>query len=78
MRYDKYAMKYYTSSEEHTVGHIPKYLSKFCFKFVLDGRDIDAEVIGKKFNAGNGMAVEVPVELRFSGNKNTLKDSEIK
>ena len=73
VRYDKYAMKYYTSSEEHTVGLIPKYLSKLCFKFVLDGGDIDAEVIGKKFNAGNRMRVEVPVELRFSGNKKCLE-----
>ena len=60
------------------MGHILKYLSKLCFRFVLDGGDIDAEVIGKKFNAGNGMGVEVPVEWRFSGNKNILKDSEIK
>ncbi len=30
-------------------------------------------MIGKRFNAGNGMGVEVPVELRFVGNKQYLE-----
>ena len=54
-------------------GHIPKYLSKLCFKFVLDGGDIDTELIGKKFNAGSRMGGEVPVQLRFVANKKYLE-----
>ena len=33
---------------------------------------MDGEVIGKKFNTGQGMGVEVPVELRFTGNQKYL------
>ena len=67
--HDKYVMKYTTKEEEHIVGHIPKHLSRLCFKFIEDGGELDAEVIGKRFNAGNGIGVEVPVELSFVGNK---------
>eukprot|EP00794_Sanderia_malayensis_P013637 gene13637-15063_t len=50
---DKYAIKLMCEENEQIVGHIPKY----------------AEVIGKRFNAGQGMGVEVPIELKFSGCK---------
>lgn len=69
---DKFGMKF-ISSEEDTVGHIPKHISEICFCFVEDGGQIDAEVIGKRFNSGDGMGVEVPVEIRFVGNKQYLK-----
>ena len=73
MMHDKYAMKYTTKEEEHFVGHIPKHLSRRCFKLIGDGGELDAEVIFKRFNAGNGMGVEVPVKLRFVGNKQYLE-----
>eukprot|EP00794_Sanderia_malayensis_P002255 gene2255-2579_t len=66
---DKYAIKLMCEENEQIVGHIPKYLSKLCFKFLQGGGDLDAEVIGKRFNAGQGMGVEVPIELKFSGCK---------
>eukprot|EP00795_Rhopilema_esculentum_P009982 gene9982-18605_t len=71
--HDKYVMKYTTMEEEHIVGHIPKHLSRLCFKFIEDGGELDAEVIGKMFNAGNGMGVEVPVESSSVGNKQYLE-----
>ena len=71
---DRYAMKFKTSNGATvSVGHIPKYISKICCKFVNDVGELDAEVIGKRFNAGQGMGVEVPVELRFVGNQQYLK-----
>eukprot|EP00112_Aurelia_sp_Birch-Aquarium-sp1_P016954 Seg3886.3 transcript_id=Seg3886.3/GoldUCD/mRNA.D3Y31 product="hypothetical protein" protein_id=Seg3886.3/GoldUCD/D3Y31 len=68
--HDKYVMKYTTKEEER---HIPKHLSRHCFKCIEDGGELDAEVIGKRLNAGNGMGVEVPVELSFVGNKQYLE-----
>lgn len=64
----------YAQSDGETVGHIPKYLSRLCFQFVEDGGEIDAEVIGKRFNAGKGMGLEVPVEIRFTGNHKYLRN----
>eukprot|EP00794_Sanderia_malayensis_P012460 gene12463-13748_t len=71
--HDKYGMKYATKEEEPIVGHIPKHLSQLCFKFIEDGGELNAEVISKRFNAGNGMGVEVPVKLSFVGNKQYLE-----
>ncbi len=61
-------------AREKTDGHIPKHLSQLCFKFVDDGGELEAEVIGKRFNAGEGKEEEVPVELRSSGNKKYLQN----
>ena len=47
VQHDKFAMKF-MKPKGKTVGHIPKHLSKLCFKFVDDGGQLDAEVIGKK------------------------------
>ena len=73
VQYDKFAMKFMTPQEK-IGGHIPKHFSQLCFKFVDDGGELDAEVIGKRFNAGEGKGVEVPVELRFTGNKKYLEN----
>ena len=32
------------------------------------------KLLGKKFNAGEGKGVEVPVELKFTGNKKYLEN----
>ena len=67
----------FVSTEEDTVGHIPQHLSEVCFRFVekmVIGGQIDAEVIGKRFNSGDGLGVQVPVELSFVGNKKYLKN----
>ena len=71
--YDKFIMKF-MSTEEDTVGHIPQHLSEICFRFLEDGGQMNAEVIGKRFNSGDGLGVQVPVELRFVGNKRYLKN----
>ena len=57
-----------------TVRHIPRFLSQLCLHFVEDGGDIDAEVIGKRFNTGQGMRLEVPVDIRFTGNLKCFKN----
>ena len=56
-----------------TVGHVPKFMSKLCFLFTQDGGELDGEIIGKRFNAGTGLGVEVPIELRFVGNQKHLQ-----
>ena len=65
--HDLYAMQYARSNGE-TVGHIPQYLSRLCFQFIEDGGEIYAKVIGKRYSAGQGMGLEVPVEITFTGN----------
>lgn len=70
--YDKYVLKFVTADFK-TAGHVPKHLSKICFQFIEDGGELDGEVVGKRFNAGTGMGIEVPVELRFVGEKKYLE-----
>eukprot|EP00794_Sanderia_malayensis_P013337 gene13337-14716_t len=60
----------YAQRNGETVGHSSYYLSRLCFQLVEDGGDIEDEVIGKRFNAGKGMGLEVPIEIGFTG---TLK-----
>ena len=38
-----------------------------------DGGEMDGGIVGKRFNAGTGMGIEAPVELRFIGNKQYLE-----
>ena len=71
INHDKFVMKF-SSSQEDTVGHVPRHLSEICFMFVEDGGQLDAEVIGKRFNAGGRMGIKVPIELRFTGNMQYL------
>ena len=71
--YDKFVMKF-MSAEEDTVEHIPQHLSEICSRFVEAGAKMDAEVIGKRFNSGDELGVQVPVKLRFVGNKKTIKE----
>ena len=53
--YDEFAVVVQTSDEElvHT--------------FISDGGEAEAEVIGCRFNAGTGMGLEVPIDIKFSG-----------
>ena len=56
----------FMANEDLTIGHIPKYLSALCFKFVDDGGDIDAEGIGKRFNAGHEMGTVLLVNTIYA------------
>ena len=71
INHDMFVMKF-SSSQEDTVGHRPRHLSEICFMFLEDGSQLDAEVIGKRFNAGGRLGVKVPIELRFKGNMQYL------
>ena len=77
LTYDKFALKFVTADGK-TVGHLAKHLSKICFKFMEDGGEMDGEIVGKRFNAGTGMGIEVPVEMRFIGNKQYLEKLSVK
>ena len=68
--YDEFAFVVQTSDEE-TVCHLPIQISKLVHTFVSDGgeaeAEAEAEVIGCRFNAGTGMGLEVPIDIKFSG-----------
>ena len=66
--YDEFAVVVQISDEE-TVGHLPIQVSKLVHTFVSDGgeAEAEAEVIGCRFNAGTGMGLEVPIDIKFSG-----------
>jgi hypothetical protein len=56
----------------HTVGHVPIELSKLFNKFVGDGDEVEAECIGKRYNAGQGKGLEIPVDYRLVGSRQYL------
>ena len=64
--YDEFAVVVQNSDEE-TVGHLPIQISKLVHTFISDGGEAEAEVIGCRFNAGTGMGLEVPIDIKFSG-----------
>ena len=64
--YDEFAVVVQTYHEE-TVGHLPIQSSELVHTFICDGGEAEAEVIGCRFNAGNGMGLEVPIDIKFSG-----------
>ena len=48
--YDQFAVAVKTKQEE-TVGHLPIEISKMAHKFLIEGGEVEAEVIGSRFNA---------------------------
>ena len=38
-------------------------------KFLNEGREAEAEVIGSRFNAGLGKGLEVPLDIKFIGSR---------
>lgn len=61
--HDKYAVK--VVKESTIVGHVPIEQSKIFCRFLDRGGVIEAEVIGSRYNLGQGKGLEVPIDYRF-------------
>ena len=64
--YDQFAVVVKTKQEE-TVGHLPIEILKRVQKFLNEGGEVEAEVIGSRFNDGLGKGLEVPLDIKFIG-----------
>ena len=54
------------------VAHVPIEFSKIFFNFLKDYREIAAECIGSRYNAGAGKGLQLPVDYRLTGTYNYL------
>ena len=70
--HDPFAVMVQTENEE-LVGHIPIEISKVLYKFLTDGGEAVAEVIGKRHNKGTNMGMEVPLDIKLKGTRPYLK-----
>ena len=70
--HDPFAVMVQTENEE-LVGHSPIEISKVLYKFLTDGGETVAEVIGKRYNKGTNMGMEVPLDIKFKGTRPYLK-----
>ena len=66
--YDLFAVVVKTKQKE-TVGHLPIEISKTVNKFLNEGGEVEAEVIGSRFNARLRKGLEVPLDIKFIGSK---------
>eukprot|EP00794_Sanderia_malayensis_P013235 gene13235-14594_t len=72
--HDVYAVVFKTYGEE-VVGHVPLELSQIFWKFLSEHGDIEADCIGDRYNARDGKGLELPVDYKFTGNKEELATS---
>ena len=70
--HDPFAVMVQTENEE-LVGHIPIEITKALSKFLTDGGEAVAKVIGKRYNKGTNMGMEVPLDIKFKGTRPYLK-----
>ena len=70
--HDPFAVMIQTENED-IVGHILLELSEIIHKFPSDGGEAVAEVIGKRYNSGTNMGLEVPLDIKFMGTHIYLK-----
>ena len=75
--HDQYAIVVRTFRDE-TVGHVPIELSEIFWKFLSNYGEIEAECIGHRYNAGGGKGLELPVDYKFFGNQQYLKQVHLK
>ena len=64
--HDNYAVKVIKGSK--LVGHVPIELSKIFCRLLDRGGVIEAEVIGSRYNLGQGKGLEVPIDYKFIAN----------
>ena len=69
--YDIYAVS--VQKEGHTVGHVPREVSRVFSTFLLQGGNISCEVIGhRKFGKG----LEVPCCYKLTGGEKIIKNAK--
>ena len=61
------------TKREETVGHLPIEISKTVHKFLNEEGEVEAEVIGSRFNAGFRKGLEVPLDIKFIGSRLYVK-----
>ena len=73
---DKFAIGVYQNcfQKETSVGHMPRNLSKFVYKFLkLPNSKLSYKVKGKRFNRGAGYGLEIPVIYKFPGHEKAIE-----
>eukprot|EP00794_Sanderia_malayensis_P014735 gene14735-16270_t len=70
--HDQYAIVVKTFRYE-TAGHVPIEFSKMFWKFLSNYGEIEAECIGHRCNAGEGRGLELPVDYKFCGNEEYIR-----
>ena len=69
---DEFAIGVYRNDfqKETLVGHMPRNISKFVYKFLkLSNSKLSCKVKGKRLNRGAGYDLEIPVIYMFNGHK---------
>ena len=70
--HDEFAVEV-TNQDGETIGHVPIEISRFVHLFLVSDGEVDAEVIGSRFNVGEGKGLEIPVDYKFYGSYLYLK-----
>ena len=70
--HDEFAVEV-TNQDSETIGHVPIEISRFVHLFLVSDGKVDAEVIGSRFNVGEGKGLEIPVDYKFYGSYLYLK-----
>ena len=59
--------------KETFVGHMPRSISKFVYKFLkLPNSKLSCKVKGKRLNRGAGYGLEIPVIYTFNGHEKAI------
>ena len=60
--------------KETLVGHMPRNISKFVYKFLkLPNSKLPCKLKGKRLNRGAGYGLEIPVIYTFSGHEKAIE-----
>ena len=73
---DEFAIGVYRNDfqKETLVGHMPRNISKFVYKFLkLRNSKFSCKLKGKRLNSGAGYCLEIPVIYTFNGHEKAIE-----
>ena len=73
---DEFAIGVYRNDfqKETLVGHMPRNISKFAYKFLkLPNSKLSCKVKEKRLNRGAGYGLKIPVIYTFNGHENAIE-----
>ena len=76
IEHDEFAIGVYRNNfpKETSIGHIPRNISKFVYKFLkLPNSKRSCKVKGKRLNRGAGYSLEIPVSYTFNGHEKGIE-----